>query len=278
MDALSSVTPLKSDTASDSVAVAAEHVFVPPRYSQDEARAAVADSLNFNEALRRLGMRSAGGNWRTLRKYAERWGISTDHFDAGAHRRQGVPRARRPLNEILVERSSYSRWHLKRRLFEEGFKERRCEMCGQGELWRGRRMALILDHINGVADDNRLENLQIVCPNCAATLDTHCGKQNRTITERACEGCGEVFQPDARGQRFCSRTCYWRDQRGRPEPSTRKVERPPYNHLVREVRALGYLATGRRYGVSDNAVRKWLRWYEREHERLANDAQRARTA
>ena len=40
-------------------------------------------------------------------------------------------------------------------------------------------MGLILDHINGVRDDNRLENLRIVCPNCAATLETHCGRKNR---------------------------------------------------------------------------------------------------
>lgn len=55
--------------------------------------------------------------------------------------------------------------------------------------------------------------------------------------------------------------------RGRPVPARRKVDRPPYPHLVREVNALGYLATGRRYGVSDNAIRKWLRQYERERER-----------
>lgn len=48
--------------------------------------------------------------------------------------------------------------------------------CGQGEEWMGKKMSLILDHINGVHDDNRIQNLRIVCPNCNATLDTHCGK------------------------------------------------------------------------------------------------------
>lgn len=52
-------------------------------------------------------------------------------------------------------------------------------MCGQGEEWNGKKMSLILDHINGVHNDNRLENLRIVCPNCNATLDTHCGKNNK---------------------------------------------------------------------------------------------------
>jgi transposase-like protein len=40
------------------------------------------------------------------------------------------------------------------------------------------------------------------------------------------------------------------------------VERPPYDVIVRETAALGFSAVGRKYGVSDNAVRKWMRWHE----------------
>jgi transposase-like protein len=42
------------------------------------------------------------------------------------------------------------------------------------------------------------------------------------------------------------------------------VERPTYEQLVAEVAELGWSAVGRKYGVSDNAVRKWVKGYERE--------------
>jgi len=237
-----------------------------PRYSKAEARAAIAASKSWAEALRRLGVRSAGGNQQTLRRYAhEVWEISTEHFDPSAARPVGA-RAARPLDTVLVKGSSYNRHSLKLRLYDSGLKNRACERCGQGEVWRGRAMALILDHVNGVADDNRLENLQIVCPNCAATLDTHCGRSNRrTLEDQPCARCGRAFRPGSPRQRYCSRACGVRwDRDGRARPNRRRVDRPPYGQLVREIEALGFMGVGRRYGVSDNAIRKWLRQYERE--------------
>jgi hypothetical protein len=247
-----------------------EHVFAMagPRYTETEAREAIAASLSYAGALRRLGMVTSGNNWRTLKRYAEHvWAIDVEHFDPWAAQRAALERGRRPakpLEEVLVEGSRYSRGLLKERLYAAGLKQRECELCGQDEEWHGRRMALILDHVNGVGDDNRLANLRIVCPNCAATLDTHCGRNLRPLE---CVRCGRAFEPRNRSQRHCSIACGAHSEASRAaQEASRRVERPPYEQLMREIAATSYVAVGRRYGVSDNAIRKWVRQYERERE------------
>lgn len=240
-----------------------------PRYSEQEARDAVASSSCYSHALRKLGLRPAGGNHRVFRRYVDDiWRIPTDHFDPEAVRLAGVRRqAPPPLEQVLVNGSSYPRGTLKQRLYSEGFKQRTCEICGQGEVWRGRRMSLILDHINGVPDDNRLENLRIVCANCAATLETHCGRKNRVeVPPRQCARCGKEFVARYESHRYCSPECGRRhsNRRRGPRPEARRVTRPSYEQLVGEVESIGFSGVGRAYGVSDNAIRKWLRSYRRE--------------
>ena len=240
------------------------------KFTEKEARAAIADALCWADAVRALGLRSAGGNAKTLQRWAARWEISTDHFDPNAVRARALRREPIPLSQMLVENSPHGRQTVKARLLREGIKQQICELCGQGQLWRGRSMSMILDHINGIADDHRLENLRMVCPNCAATLDTHCGRHNRrTPFELTCPVCDVRFEPKHVRQRFCSQPCAYKGLRSVPRPERRKVRRPPYAQLVREIHAMGYSAVGRRYGVSDNAVRKWVWWYEEEAARRA---------
>ncbi|UJA21016.1 hypothetical protein HJD18_12890 [Thermoleophilia bacterium SCSIO 60948] len=236
-----------------------------PRFSEQELRRAIASSKSLAETLRRLGYCPTGGNPRTVKKWAAKWGIATDHFDPHAASRFGLgTRTKRALEELLVEGSKVSRYSLKERLYESGLKRPECELCGQDESWRGVRISMILDHINGVRDDNRLENLQIVCPNCAAGLDTHCGRSARTLEpERRCLRCGEPFRPKRGDHRYCSRACGQRSPRSRaPRPGQRRVDRPPRDQLLDEVKRLGFRAVGRKYGVSDNAIRKWIRTEE----------------
>lgn len=141
---------------------------------------AVRTSKSQSEVLIKLGLRAAGGNGNTLMKYVNLYNLDVSHFNKPGWNMIGEnnPGRKRkiPIEECLVINSNYGRTHLKFRLYSEGFKKRECELCGQDEYWKGNKMSLILDHKNGVWNDNRLENLQIVCPNCNATLPTHCGK------------------------------------------------------------------------------------------------------
>jgi hypothetical protein len=81
-----------------------------------------------------------------------------------------------PLEELLVGRRC--RNHVKGRLLRAGILENRCEECGISE-WRGKPLSIHIDHINGVRDDHRLENLRMLCPNCHSQTDTYGARNKR---------------------------------------------------------------------------------------------------
>jgi len=127
-------------------------------------------------------------------------------------------------------------------------------------------MSLILDHINGDRSD-RIENLQIVCPNCNATLETHCrGKnyKNEKYSEYDICVCGESKKKTSKN---CIK-CYYQNrkkvEKEKPIKNRRKVDRPNHEILQSEIEKYGYTKTGRKYGVSDNSIRKWIKTYEKQ--------------
>lgn len=86
-----------------------------------------------------------------------------------------------PLNEVLIENSKYPRHSLKNRILEHKLLNYRCAICDIGPEWCGKPMPLILDHINGINNDNRLENLRFVCSNCDSQLPTYKSKNKRKM-------------------------------------------------------------------------------------------------
>lgn len=205
----------------------------------------ISKSGTYTECLEKMGIRCAGGNYETLRKYIEKFEIDISHF-VDTRKIRCRRKSEIPIDSILVENSNYNRSSLKKRLYESSLKTPICEMCGQDENWHGKKISLILDHINGVHNDNRIENLRIVCPNCNATLETHCGKNSNTKSKS--------IHIRSKGLSDKKRTFL---------ESRRKANRPSFDVLQKEVIENGYSATGRKYGVSDNAIRKWIAYYSK---------------
>lgn len=157
-------------------------------WTDEDLRRAVASSSSVAGVLRQLGLFAEGGNYDRARRQIRDLGLDTSHF-TGQGWNVGlkfVPRPAQPLQEVLVaNRWTSSHW-LKMRLFEAGLKEPKCELCGWAERSADGRIPLELDHINGDRNDNRLNNLRILCPNCHSLQPTHRGlNQRRAIEQRA---------------------------------------------------------------------------------------------
>jgi 5-methylcytosine-specific restriction endonuclease McrA len=111
----------------------------------------------------------------SFRECMQRFGFSAAAWDKAVKRGEIRPRpAGRPIIELLDVGGS--RTHIKQRLLRAGLLHNRCSQCGITE-WLGEPLTIQIDHINGVHDDFRLENLRMLCPNCHSQTDTY-GNRN----------------------------------------------------------------------------------------------------
>jgi transposase-like protein len=163
------------------------------------SRTAIAHELGLSKPTvtyhaRRLGLPvdercNRRYDWDEVQRYYDRGHSITDcqrHFGfarktfADAVKRGAIASRSHglPLETYLIADLSHHRGNLKRRLLREGLKDNRCERCGISE-WRDAPLSLALHHINGDGRDNRLENLQFLCPNCHSQTENFAGRNAR---------------------------------------------------------------------------------------------------
>lgn len=148
------------------------------KISKDQLIEIVRQSNSISQVLSHFNILNKGHNYRTLKKRFEEDNIDYAHIKLGITSNKGRKflRDKSPLSSILVEHSSFNRNHLKARLLKESILKNECYICGQLPIWNGNPLSLQLDHINGVSDDNRIDNLRILCPHCHSQTANFAGK------------------------------------------------------------------------------------------------------
>lgn len=274
------------------------------KYTDEQLIEAVKTSLSIAEVCRKLGIKAVGGNYATIHNKINKLNLDTTHFtgkawNQGLKYKVVVPA--KSLQEILKENTPYPSYKLKLRLIKEGLKEEKCECCGNTE-WLGQPIKLELHHINGNHNDNRLENLQLLCPNCHAYTDNYRGKNikwsaqkkiseveqpkfketlidngnlepekryiiiesgaetkqaepksRKTKEPRYCAFCGKELVGKQRNNKYCSQECAHK---------ANGSKRPDVFTLLNDFKELkSFVQVGKKYGVTDKAVRKWCSLY-----------------
>lgn len=202
----------------------------------------VKNSINFSEVLKKLNIPRRGNNIQTVKKFMIDNNIDFSHF-TGRARCYKKPSST-SVSDYIGTHKHISSTKLKKKLIDEGYKENKCEICGCSE-WNGKFLNCQLHHINGDHNDNRLENLQILCPNCHSQTDTY-SNNKRDKNKNYCPDCGKEITKDAKHCTMCSRKY------------TTHKNKPDKDVLIEDIKNLKSLRSiGKKYGVSDHTIKKW---------------------
>ena len=213
-------------------------------FTKEELEEIIKSCSCLREVLDKLGYSTvSGSNHKTVQSRIDKYNIDTSHFSS----KTAIERSR---ENVFIENSTASqatlrRWYLKENLPYV------CTVCGLEPYWQGKPLTLILDHINGKNNDDRLENLRWVCPNCNQQLETtghtkfHSLKKENQSKQNHCVDCKKQIDKRATRCKECEL---------KRRSALIPISREELKDLIREK---PFTEIGRIFAISDNAIRKW---------------------
>ena len=212
--------------------------------TDDEFKRIIKESKTYKEALSKLGYHHSGGAYITLKKRIAALNISVKHMTPTA--RYGRPHRQIPNEEVFVK-GYCGGVKVRERVLKDKLVPYKCALCGQPPEWHGKKLTLTLDHINGDHYDNRIENLRFLCPNCDSQQSTY-GAKNK-------KGYGSNYTPKKHEPKHTQVK-----SKKHPTVSPPRVTKEEFMIALKTFK--NFTEMGKRFGVSDNAIRKWCRKWD----------------
>lgn len=156
------------------------------RIDIEELGVLVAESETFSDVIRARGKVPTGSNITHMKNMCARYGIDTSHMTGQSHNRGKVSRTRKNPDDILIEGKPtdirVNVYYLRRSMLERSVPYV-CNECGQDDNWHGRKLQLQVDHKDGRYWNNKLDNLQFLCPHCHCikTLSESRARNNKPL-------------------------------------------------------------------------------------------------
>lgn len=145
------------------------------KYTEEQLRDLVSRSKSMSDFMVNMGCRIIGGNRGHWAKVIKSLDIDTSHFDRS---NRSWETRYKPAICYLKKGSKINNCSLKNKLFIEGIKDKKCEMCGLTE-WMKSPICLDLHHIDGDHTNNEIENIIILCSNCHSFVHGYGVKKTR---------------------------------------------------------------------------------------------------
>lgn len=263
------------------------------KYTLDELKNAIANSNNIRQVCLKLNIAAYGSNYEIIKRKIKEYNIAITHFNKKSTKR--ITNFSLPLDIILVKGSFYTNtFVLKKRLIENGILENKCYCCQRtkydinGEIID---IPLELHHIDGDRDNNEIENLTLLCPICHNLTNNFRGKKKIKKLYMYCKKCHKEIRQNKYG--LC-KDCYVEENYLSRKENNQKIKilpqfcsecgekltksnsglcrsclnkkmttpnKPSKEVLEKEIQEHSFLSLGRKYGVSDGAIRKWCKQY-----------------